>query len=85
MKKLFNDIFTGIDNQTYDLGRILWAASVVVFLLMSIGHMILSHIFSYVECAGGISAILASGAGSLAIKSKTEPKKEDKQNAINSN
>lgn len=68
MLKILHDMFTGIDNQTYDLGRFLWALATICFLIKAQ----LSP-FNPLEYSGALCAILASGAGAIAIKSKTEP------------
>ena len=75
MKKVFHQLFSGKDNATLDLGRILWA-------MMSVAYMVVTFVRSdspidYVVWATGASIILAGGGGALALKSHTEPTAPD--------
>lgn len=85
MKKILSDLFTGIDNQTYDLGRVMWAASLFSFLVMALGHVFWSHQLDYISCSAGITAINAGSAGSLAMKRKTEPQPQPRNDNANTN
>jgi hypothetical protein len=73
MFKFIKHIFTGIDNETWDIGRILWAKMCLVYCSISAWHTYHSGSFDPQQWAIGASAILAGGGGSLALKSKTEP------------
>jgi len=73
MFKFFKHMFTGIDNETYDLGRILWAKISVVFCIVSIYHTVHTGQFDPQAWAIGASSILAGGGGAIALKAKTEP------------
>lgn len=66
-------IFTGVDNQTFDIGRILWAKMCLVYCVISGWHAYHSGAFDPQAWAVGASAILAGGGGAIALKSKTEP------------
>jgi len=70
-------MFTGVDNQTFDLGRLLWAKISIVYCAISGWHTYHTGTFDPQQWAIGASAILAGGGGSLALKAKTEP-----QNAV---
>lgn len=74
MNKFFNDILTGIDNQTFDIGRVGMAVILMFFLLFEAIEVITTHSFNEFEFAGSAIAILTGGSGALALKSKTEPK-----------
>ncbi len=80
MNKLLNDIFTGKDCHTFDIGRILWAFGCGNFFALSIMHVIVNHDFNPLEYAAALGTLLAAGAGSLALKSKTEPDKNESPN-----
>ena len=74
MKKFLADILTGKDGHTYDIGRILWAWSVVSFT--ALGGYDLVHAgyrFDPVAYGTGIAAVLASGGAALGLKARTEP------------
>lgn len=73
MIKFLKHIFTGIDNQTWDLGRILWAKISVVYCAISAGQVWAGHTFDPQSWAIGAGTILAAGGGSLLLKAKTEP------------
>jgi hypothetical protein len=75
MKKIFHQLFSGKDNLTLDLGRILWA-------MMAIAYMTVTFVrsdgpFDYAVWATGAGIILAGGGGALALKAHTEPTPPD--------
>lgn len=87
MRKFLRDCFTGIDGETYDLGRALWAlagfAPILIALIQVGGSaMALWHAGvplplwtaeDWVAWSGGVSALLVAGAGALHMKRGTEP------------
>lgn len=86
MGKITKDWFTGIDGQTFDLGRALWASASCMPILaagVQVAGSIISfwreiplhlwHAEDWATWSAGISAILAGGAGALALKKGTEP------------
>ena len=76
--KICNDIFSGKDNKTVDLGRVLWAAGVVVYFALSIHAVwVKTWIFDPVAWGTGFGAILAAGGAALWAKSSTEPDEPD--------
>ena len=74
MTTLIKNLFTGVDNQTFDLGRLLWAKMALVYSGITIYHVYKTGVFDYQNWAIGAGAILAAGGGSLALKAATEPK-----------
>jgi len=70
---MLKHLFTGIDNTTWDLGRVLWAKISFVFCVISGWHTYHTGTFDPQAWAIGASAILAGGGGAIALKSKTEP------------
>jgi len=69
-------MFTGADNSTLDLGRILWAHMAVGYLVITGYHAVVSSgPLDPIAWGGGAAAVLAGGGGSLALKAGTEPKK----------
>lgn len=70
---MLRELFTGKDNTTYDLGRVLWALSYVALVVFTGWSMYRGEHFSVAEYAGGCAALLAGGAGGIALKSSTEP------------
>lgn len=73
MKKFFTDILTGIDNKTFDIGRVGIGVILIFFIIFEAVEVIVTHNFNELEFAGAAIAILTGGAGGLALKSKTEP------------
>jgi hypothetical protein len=73
MIKLLNDLLTGKDNQTHDIGRYLWAAGVLVYLGLSIFAIIKGQPWNPTEYGIGLGAVLAGGGAGIALKVKTEP------------
>lgn len=71
--KLIKDCFTGRDNQTIDVGRVLWVIGFFVFLGLCITEVIRGHDFKPLEYAGGMGTILACGGAALGFKRSTEP------------
>jgi protein-S-isoprenylcysteine O-methyltransferase Ste14 len=62
--------------------KLLWALSVLVFLIMSVVSVFLEIEFRFTEWAIALGTVLASGAGAIRLKGimdadKTLQKKED--------
>lgn len=72
-KKFFKDIFTGRDNRTYDMGRVLWFQSVQAFVLVTIYSLHKGGSFDPVTWGAGLAALIAGGGAALGIKAGTEP------------
>lgn len=67
------NLFTGKDNATLDLGRILWAKGCIVFNGLAIYHVIHTHTFDYQAFGLGFGAVLSAGGAALWAKRDTEP------------
>jgi drug/metabolite transporter superfamily protein YnfA len=75
--KFFRDMFTGVDNYTYDLGRVLWAAGVIWFLWVSTWSVMVDHKdFDMVDAGTGLGLVLAGGGAALWAKKSTEHNKD---------
>lgn len=72
-RDIMRHLFTGADNQTHDVGRYLWVAGCIAFLVYSGFHAIKNGQFDYVQFGTGYGALLAGGGGALAMKKSTEP------------
>jgi hypothetical protein len=67
-------VFTGADNQTLDLGRILWFKMSLAYIGLTAFHIIAHHAaFDPVAFGSGAAAVLAGGGAGVAIKANTEP------------
>jgi hypothetical protein len=72
-KKLFFDSFTGKTNDIFDIGRILWALSVLFYLGLSTADVIMTKNFEYQDFGIGLGAVLAGGGAAIGFKKSTEP------------
>ena len=73
LKDLILQTFTGKDNKTLDLGRILWAKGVIIFFGLSIYDISRGTPFDASTWGIGLGAVLAAGGAALALKASTEP------------
>lgn len=73
MSSFLKSAFTGKDNSSADIGRILWAAAFAVFLGLAIAEAVKTGTFDMMAYAAATGAMLASGGIGLKIKASTEP------------
>jgi hypothetical protein len=72
MKKFVKDIFTEIDNETYDITRVLATISVLTGLGLSIWSVIINHnIFNMVTFGSGIGLLFSGTAALFKFKKDT--------------
>lgn len=85
MKKFFRDIFTGKDNRTYEMGRVLWFQSVQAFVLISVYSIYKGNEFDPITWGAGIAALIAGGGAAIKLKADTEPShpQDDYMDAVN--
>jgi hypothetical protein len=69
-------MFTGKDNKTLDLGRVLWAKAVVAFLAIGFYGIYKGNPMDYLAYGTGLAAVLAAGGAAIGLKAKTEPGSE---------
>jgi len=73
---VYNDIknmFTGKDNKTLDLGRVLWAKAVVAYLCVAFYNVYNGATIDFIAFGTGIAAVLAAGGAAIGLKAGTEP------------
>lgn len=70
---IMRDLFSGKDNYALDIGRILWALGVLVFLCISIISVIFELSFDFIAWGAGFGTVLAAGGAALRLKETTEP------------
>ena len=75
MMKLFKDILTGIDNETYDNGRVLCIISFTVYFALAIWSFLVHHGWAPMDFSGGATAMAVGFGVNIKLKSDTEPKK----------
>lgn len=73
IKKFSKDCVTGIDGQSYDLGRVLWALAFLIGIGLEVFCVIAGRIFDLQQYGIGVGALLLAGGGALNLKAKTEP------------
>lgn len=74
MRRAFRQLFTGKDGETYDVGRVLWVWGVLSYTIIAGWAVIKGHApFDPMAFGGGFAAVLAAGAGGIAMKAHTEP------------
>ena len=76
IKKFLRDLFTGRDNKTWDLGRIMWAQGFVVYCAISVYSLYQGLAIDPMNWASGLGLILAGGGAALKLKQSSEPKNE---------
>ena len=70
MQKFILDLFTGSDNSTADIGRVLWFMAGVVLFICTLWNI---STFNPITFCGSVSTLLVGGAGALKLKQSTEP------------
>ena len=73
VKSTIMQLFTGKDNKTLDLGRVLWAQAVFVFLGVAGYQVYQGTPIDFMNFGTGIAAVLAAGGAAIGLKSSTEP------------
>ena len=73
--KFLKDILTGIDNETWDLGRILLAMGCLLMIAGGIDMMIDGQL-DVVGFGAGFGGLLTGGGALLILKSSTEPNRK---------
>lgn len=71
MNKFILDLFTGEDNATADVGRVMWFMGGIVYFVCTLWNI---HEFNPTQFATNFSVLLVGGAGALKLKQSTEPK-----------
>ena len=67
-------VFTGRDNQSGDVGRVLFAVAIIAAIgLEGFAVICRGATFDIVQFGGAIASLLLAGGASLAVKGHTEP------------
>ena len=72
MMKLVRDLFTGVDNSTWDLGRFLLALGCVL-MAGGAAAVVYRGTLDFVAFGAGYGGLLVGGGGLLMLKRQTEP------------
>ena len=73
MIKFWKDLFTGIDGESFDVGRVLWVLAALVGLGLEVYCVLTKTSFDLQQYGLGVGALLLAGGFSLSVKAKTEP------------
>ena len=77
ISKMVKDILTGIDNETYDHGRVLGVLSYIFYYCYAFANLWQGHPWAAIDFASGISAMAVAFGIHLKLKSGTEPDKKE--------
>jgi len=69
--RILKFMFTGKDNESFELIRGLTALCVIMMLVFIGFHLVVHKIFAPLEAAGGLAALLFGGGAGSAIKDGT--------------
>jgi hypothetical protein len=72
MKQILQQLLTGKDNQTYDLGRVSWLVGMLAVIGLAAYEMMHSSV-SLRELAESLGIVSAAGGASVAMKQGAEP------------
>ena len=73
MNKIINDLLTGKDNQTHDLGRWTWLIGFFAVIVIAIYEVMQSKSISLTELASALGIVSGAGGASVMMKSNSEP------------
>ena len=72
MKQILQQLLTGKDNQTYDLGRVSWLVGMLAVIGLAAYEVMHSSV-SLRELAESLGIVSAASGASVAMKQGTEP------------
>lgn len=67
------DILTGIDGESWDVGRVLWVLAFLVGIGLEIYSVMTKTPFDLQAYGLGVGGLLVAGGASLRLKASTEP------------
>ena len=79
MNKIFKDLLTGIDNDTYDIGRVTWLFTFLSYHGLAICSFLSGYPWSAIDIATGNCSMAVCFAANLKIKKETEPTEKGKE------
>lgn len=74
MGSYLRQLFTGADNVTPDIGRVIWFQCTVAYIGLTIYNLYHGGTFDPMPWATGMAAILGGGGAALGLKVNTEPR-----------
>jgi hypothetical protein len=73
MNKIVNDLLTGKDNQTHDLGRWTWFIGFIAIIAIAIYEVMQSKAINLTELASALGIVSGAGGASVMMKQNSEP------------
>lgn len=73
IRKMLMDILTGVDNQTFDHGRVLGLTSFIFYFVLAIASYVINHPWGAMDFASGVGTMAVGFGIHLKLKSDTEP------------
>jgi hypothetical protein len=73
LKMFLMHCLTGADNETADIGRVLWALSFLIGMGIELAAFYTGRAFDLQSYGIGVGALMAGSGGALMLKAKTEP------------
>ena len=77
MKDVLQQLLTGKDNVTYDIGRVTWLLGFIAVISLAVYQVMYSTI-SLREVAEALGIVTGASGAAVAMKGKTEPGEQDK-------
>ena len=72
-KRVVRHTFTGKDNKTVDLGRVMWFVGAVVFMGISVYFVWKTGQWNPLEWGSGLAAINGGSGAAVKLKESSEP------------
>jgi hypothetical protein len=72
MKKIINDLLTGKDNQTYDIGRVTWFLGFIAIITLA-GYEVMRGSVNLRELAEALGIVSGASGASVMMKKDAEP------------
>ena len=73
MRLLFKHLFTGKDNETFDIGRIILFEAIQSYIALAAYAIYKGGAYDYIAYGTGLAALLAAGGAGIMMKAGTEP------------
>jgi len=72
MKQILQQLLTGKDNQTYDIGRVTWFLGFIAVISIA-GYEVMHSSVSLRELAEALGIVSGAGGASVMMKKDSEP------------
>jgi hypothetical protein len=73
MRSFWKHLFTGKDNRSFDIGRVILFEAVQSYIMLTAYFIFKGGAFDFIAYGTGLAALLAAGGAGIAMKAGTEP------------